>query len=113
MSHAAGDLALRELVRVITGLLRRSDVLARYGGEEFALVFPETGPEEARLACDKLRRAVAGHAWSTVLPGLPGLTVSIGLACDAQAPSADSLLDAADRALYEAKRAGRDRVCGP
>ncbi len=113
LSHAAGDMALRELVRVLTSLLRRSDVLARYGGEEFALVFPETGPEEARLACDKLRRAVASHTWQALLPGLQGLTVSIGLACDANAPSADRLLDAADRALYEAKRAGRDRVCGP
>jgi diguanylate cyclase (GGDEF)-like protein len=113
LSHAAGDLALRELVGVLTTLLRRSDVLARYGGEEFALVLPETGPEEARLACDKLRRAVAQHPWHAVLPGLRGLTVSIGLACDANTPSADRLLDAADRALYEAKRTGRDRVCGP
>jgi diguanylate cyclase (GGDEF)-like protein len=87
------------------------------GGEEFLAVLPESGPEEARAAADRLRRAV-GEA-PVPLPGGGHVTqtVSVGLACAQAGAGAgpekvDGLIERADRALYAAKAAGRDRVGG-
>ena len=107
--HAAGDRALRAVADTLRGNLRAFDTLARYGGEEFVVIMPGSVPEQAQTAAERLRAAVADI---TPAPGdWPALTISIGIAeNDGTASSADSLLGAADAALYLAKRNGRNRV---
>ena len=101
--HQAGDAVLRDLATLVGGHCRSNDSLARYGGEEFALILPDTGTEEAMVLLDRLRCVVAdsGH----------GVTTSVGLATfPGDAITGDTLIGAADKALYESKFAGRDRV---
>lgn len=108
--HPAGDTALRRVAEAMADALRTGDVLSRHGGEEFAALLPETGVEDARILAERLRRMVAG------LHDLKApVTVSIGLAACAPGSGGDDisraeLIAAADRALYAAKAAGRDRV---
>jgi diguanylate cyclase (GGDEF)-like protein/PAS domain S-box-containing protein len=107
--HAAGDEALRGLVRAARKNLRASDVLARYGGEEFVLLMPQTGLDEATRAAERMRAAVAEE--KVVYEGREiALTVSIGVATRAADESVEALLNRADAALYRAKDAGRNRV---
>lgn len=109
--HPAGDLVLREIGRVLPMSLRPADVVCRYGGEEFCLVLPDAdgaGAEKALASLAArlrdLRIAWDGHT-------LGGFTFSAGVAVLAQHGSTFAeLLAAADRALYEAKDAGRDRI---
>ncbi|RDC71149.1 diguanylate cyclase [Rhodovulum sp. 12E13] len=115
--HAAGDSVLRAVADRLQRGLRAVDLLARIGGEEFLAVLPDTGRDGARTVAERLRSAVA--ALPVPLPGGGSVapTVSIGLACvDAGPPGGsptdvDTLIERADRALYRAKSAGRDRVC--
>ncbi len=103
--HAMGDEVLREVAQVLTAACRATDVLIRQGGEEFVVLMPDTAPEGARVACEKLRLAVAAH------PGRVPVTLSLGLAAPAQAYGlAEAALEAADQALYAAKKGGRNRV---
>lgn len=109
-SHALGDEVLRRLSELCSANLRRSDLIARYGGEEFVVVFPETSLPAAVVAAEKLRRAVEEHPWNVLADGLH-ITLSIGLAAGTEFASWERLLSAADSRLYEAKHAGRNRVC--
>ena len=97
--HPAGDRLLRASATAWTEQLRPGDLLARYGGEEFAVLLPGLGAREALDVLDDLRRATPG-----------GQTVSGGVAEWVHGTDPADTLAAADRALYEAKRAGRDRV---
>lgn len=111
--HPAGDQVLQRVADVLRSEARDSDVVARYGGEEFATVMPNTDWEEARAAAERLRDAVEQESvdGEEVLP--EGLTVSVGVASYPEfAGSAEDLLQAADRALYQAKGRGRNRVVG-
>jgi diguanylate cyclase (GGDEF)-like protein len=104
--HAAGDDALREIGHAVTGGMRRSDVFGRLGGEEFALLLPDTDIAGAAVVADKLRGALSRGA-----AGAPALTVSFGVAeTQGAGAGAREVFGEADRALYAAKRAGRDRV---
>jgi len=108
---AAGDKVLRAIADTLRGNIRVFDSLARYGGEEFAVVLPGTNAADAVAAAERLRAAV--EATSFALHAADGwrLTVSIGVACSDDYPIApEDLLHAADLALYQAKRAGRNRV---
>jgi diguanylate cyclase (GGDEF)-like protein len=111
--HAAGDDVLVEIGRRCAQALRGTDLLARWGGEEFIALLPNTPAPLAQQLGDRLRAAAAA---GIQLPlGLPlTVTVSIGVAGRATgtgpAPTLDALIQAADRALYDAKRAGRDQV---
>ncbi len=111
--HAAGDDVLRHVVGILQNHLRTTDHLGRVGGEEFLVLLPETADEAARGVAEKLRQAVQAHpaplAGGLSLP----VTVSIGgvTATEPTQLRAAPLLDAADRALYAAKQAGRNRVC--
>jgi diguanylate cyclase (GGDEF)-like protein len=105
--HPAGDRVLKEVVGRVTSALRPSDLVARMGGDEFAIVMPETGRDAARRIAERLR----GSIGSTPVEGV-AVTVSVGAA--ASRPDEEEELDAtlkrADAALYEAKRAGGNRV---
>ncbi|MBI3764273.1 MAG: diguanylate cyclase, partial [Chloroflexi bacterium] len=104
---AAGDEALRRLVRQLRRNVRSADVIARYAEDEFAVVLPETDAEGARLAGEKFRIAIESHAFPH-----GGLTVSLGVANCAIAGgmSTDVLIAMADQALADAKRRGRNGV---
>ncbi len=108
-THAVGDDVLKKVARIFRSTLRTPDLVARYGGEEFLFVFPESTLEDARRACDKIREAVGAYSWDGQQPGLR-VTTSIGVASSGEAESATALIAAADRRLYEAKRAGRNCV---
>jgi diguanylate cyclase (GGDEF)-like protein len=113
--HLAGDEALKMVAFVLRGAIRKEDVLARYGGEEFVVVARETGLAGARALGERIRRAVersrcAWHGHDLGLTVSIGVTVSIGLAEYVPGRSDRELLEVADRALYLAKQAGRNRV---
>ncbi|AXK40483.1 diguanylate cyclase [Crenobacter cavernae] len=112
--HPAGDAVLREVGRYLVGALRAYDMACRLGGEEFVLVFPEMGVDVARERAEQIRRGVkalkVAEAGGAVLGGI---TASLGVAVyPEQAADLRSLLAEADRAAYQAKANGRDRVCG-
>ena len=109
--HQAGDEAIRQVAAVIKAHVRRpSDLAARYGGEEFAVVLTETEAANTRLLCEKIRLAV--EQMPPVLPEHKKLTISLGSCTRYAKPgeTQDALLSAADKALYQAKKAGRNRV---
>ena len=111
-SHHVGDEVLRRLGRLLRDTCRQGDLVGRYGGEEFLVVLVETPLASARQVCEKLRRLVAGLDVQGLHPSLARVTVSIGVAGDAEDPVATDLVQLADRELYRAKREGRNRVCG-
>lgn len=104
--HPAGDELLRRLSATLGNGLRVTDLLARYGGEEFAILLPETGREEAFQVAERLRDSVERE-----LGDQSRVTVSIGVATSGtDGEGSQAVLSAADRALYEAKRRGRNQV---
>jgi diguanylate cyclase (GGDEF)-like protein/PAS domain S-box-containing protein len=107
--HAVGDEVLRHVAAILRQQCRAVDLPARYGGEEFVIALPDTGLLEARLLCERVRRAVERHEWAAVHQGL-AVTVSIGVAMRQDAETPPSLIEVADHCLYEAKRDGRNRV---
>ncbi len=109
--HAAGDRALRLIADTLRTNIRVFDSLARYGGEEFVVLMPATREPEARLAAERLREAVEQICFEVSDCNRTTLTISIGVACaQAGQVNPDSLLEAADAALYFAKQNGRNRV---
>jgi diguanylate cyclase (GGDEF)-like protein len=109
LGHAAGDTVLRRAAEAMSDVLRETDTLCRYGGEEFALLSPQTDLPGAVALAEKVRAAVAEGDWGVLGPGGPArITVSIGVAEFAR--STGDTFDEADRALYEAKAAGKDCV---
>jgi diguanylate cyclase (GGDEF)-like protein len=114
LSHDVGDQVLMQVAKLLETELAAvspDGFAARLGGEEFLLTLPDTDPSSAVAALDDIRRAVADYPWDAVADGL-SVTVSIGVAdrCDAAEPTQAELLSTADRNLYTAKHAGRDRV---
>jgi diguanylate cyclase (GGDEF)-like protein len=110
--HKAGDLVLKKLAEICLHELREVDIIGRVGGEEFAVLLPETDKEMATEVAERLRLAIE-HAQVGIGSGAPiRFTVSIGIASVASMEeSLDILLMQADKALYEAKHAGRNRIC--
>ncbi|WP_196139687.1 diguanylate cyclase [Aliikangiella sp. G2MR2-5] len=112
--HQAGDKCLLEIAQALAhGAARASDLVGRYGGEEFIGILPETDIEGARELAEKLRKLVTNlniaHKYSDVAPHV---TISLGVASciPSVETSATDLLEASDRALYEAKTSGRNKV---
>ncbi|MFM0166485.1 sensor domain-containing diguanylate cyclase [Paraburkholderia sediminicola] len=110
--HLRGDACLSAIAKALAGTARRpSDFVARYGGEEFALVLPDTGSEEASVIAEQARLAVMDLGLNAPLPA-GRVTVSAGCATTepTMLSTPNALVQAADAALYDAKRAGRNRV---
>lgn len=104
--HPAGDEALQIVSRLLRSVARATDVVARFGGEEFAVVCPNTDLNGAVVVAERCRQAVESASWKW-----RPVTVSAGVAqFTADMPDATALVSAADRALYQAKNNGRNRV---
>jgi diguanylate cyclase (GGDEF)-like protein len=112
--HQHGDACLSTVAKALAGMLKRpADVGARYGGEEFVAILPDTTSEQARVLADAIREHVVALSLAHApAAARPYVTLSIGVASfDQQRLSeAATLIEAADKALYAAKRAGRNRV---
>ncbi|MDH6237711.1 GGDEF domain-containing protein [Cryobacterium sp. CG_9.6] len=107
--HTTGDEVLTVVAGMLRTITRGTDLAVRVGGEEFLLIFAETSEREAAIACERLLASVRGYDWEAVAPGLR-CTVSAGLAQLERDGSIPDWLARADRALYDAKRAGRDQI---
>jgi len=110
--HPAGDFVLSELSQLMATLVRTEDVLARFGGEEFTVLCRGTDLAGAKTVAERLRRTVEAHTFSFGAKTIP-VTISLGIAAIPDTAITDhaQFLAASDKALYEAKRTGRNRVC--
>lgn len=112
--HPAGDRVLAHLASVLANTVRSGDFVFRFGGEEFLAVIVETDAAAGARVAEKIRQAVAAESFILPNGGTLRATISVGVAGHDGHPDYQHLIDAADRALYEAKRAGRNRVfAGP
>ncbi|KAA6459227.1 GGDEF domain-containing protein [Acidobacteria bacterium AB60] len=109
--HAAGDDALRALGRLMRSTFRESDVICRYGGEEFAVILMNADLESAFAKAEMFRSAVERIDISSQGRDLGRMTTSVGVACCSEFDDAAKLVHAADAALYQAKRRGRNGTC--
>ena len=109
--HLFGDFVLREFADLIAREIRSTDILARYGGEEFVLLLPNIDLDRARFVAEKIRKKVENHVFSQGEKSR-SVTVSIGIYCGKPATNlvGRDLLRYADKALYQAKEVGRNRV---
>ena len=107
--HGVGDQVLSTLAQILRAKTRGADLLARVGGEEFIIVLGRTPIDLAHEICERLRQAVAQHAWHELASDLQ-VTISVGLVAGEPEDAQHALIERADAALYEAKRRGRDRV---
>ncbi len=113
--HASGDAVLRGVAAIIKSALRESDIPSRYGGEEFAVLLPYTHIDEAKIVGERLRKAVEAspipiNDEDSKVKSIK-VTISMGLAEFNNNETGEELFERADKALYEAKESGRNRVC--
>ena len=105
--HSTGDIALQIIADALRGELRAVDTAARFGGDEFAIILPQANIRGALVVAERLQKRLT----NTQIPGYGLITASFGVASfPRHAPSRDLLVLAADRALYESKHAGRNRI---
>lgn len=111
--HLVGDQTLKMIVETCQGILRKSDVMCRFGGEEFIILLPETSQQDAIIAAERICQTIAGKSMPTNSElGPVVVTVSIGVTqLETKEQTLRDLIDQADRALYQAKETGRNRVC--
>ena len=114
--HAVGDCVLKNVAKTIKKELRENDIPSRYGGEEFAILLPYTTLDEAALVAQRLRRAIEKKKINIEEYNIQGIsqisvTISVGVsAYDKTMKESEQLYQNADKALYEAKKNGRNRV---
>ncbi len=106
LGHAHGDRVLAAVNAVVRDVLRSGDVLARFGGDEFVALLPGTGPQIAEEVAARVRQAIGG----VQVPDGRALTASVGLSAFRPGDDFGALFERADRALYDAKHAGRDTL---
>ena len=104
--HGVGDIVLQEVTATVNAQLRSTDLQVRLGGEEFLIIMPEVNAQAAHIAVDRIRQCVAE---SPCTEHKLTVTLSAGIACYVEA-SSTRMLDRADKAMYQAKQAGRNRV---
>jgi len=104
--HSVGDEVLKQLCRLIRGLIRQGDLLIRWGGEEFILLLPATEMKEAEPFAERVRLEVEQETF----PKVGQITISLGVAQLREGDSIDDLIKRVDNSLYKAKRQGRNRV---
>ena len=109
--HVAGDHVLCRFAESVQASVRNEDVFARFGGEEFAIISRSISSHEARLFAERLRTMVANLVIEYAKERIP-LTMSVGIAAVPEVPATSprELIEAADKALFQAKRAGRNRI---
>jgi diguanylate cyclase (GGDEF)-like protein len=112
--HEVGNLALRHAAECMRATMRRIDILCRYGGEEFTIIVPATGLAGAVKAAERLRRMLEASPLETGR-GTLQLTASLGVAIHTSLHplTTEAMVKQADAFMYEAKQAGRNRVCHP
>jgi len=108
--HSVGDGVLLETVKIIQNNIRDVDTVARWGGEEFIIMSPNTSKNNALVVADRIRKSMANQSFPNV--GDKKITISIGIADipDQAINTKEQLINAADQALYGAKKSGRNRV---
>jgi diguanylate cyclase (GGDEF)-like protein len=107
LGHRAGDAALRRVAEIMRGNIREVDICARYGGEEFVVILPQCGSEGAIKVAERIREAIA----TAPITRIGRLTASLGVTSYPEvANTKEELIEMADRAMYLAKAAGRNRV---
>jgi diguanylate cyclase len=108
--HAAGDEVLRVYSKNVLSVFRHHDMVARYGGEEFAVLLPNTDADGAIRALNKVRRRATETRWQSngIISQVPSFSAGVSLFKPGE--SASAFLERADKALYRAKRLGRDRI---
>jgi diguanylate cyclase (GGDEF)-like protein len=105
--HEAGDKAIKQAAEVCTASTRTTDIVARFGGDEFVALLPETDLAQAQMVAERLRKSIRDRSEADGIV----ITVSIGIvAATVSMPDFSALMRLADKALYEAKETGRDRV---
>jgi diguanylate cyclase (GGDEF)-like protein len=110
--HLAGDLVLQFSALLLREQLRPHDSMARFGGEEFVVLLPELALTEATQVAERLRHCLASlKQLPNIKPTLPSVTISLGVAELTADDDLSSLINKADKAMYEAKQQGRNRVC--
>lgn len=107
--HNAGDEVLRRFAVIAQDSVRRSDLLARYGGEEFIILFPEGQLEDITAVVERLRTSFADYQYGAAL-GNHSVTLSAGVTASRRGDTVTTLTERADRALYQAKESGRNRI---
>ncbi|WP_319582491.1 diguanylate cyclase [uncultured Pseudodesulfovibrio sp.] len=110
-SREVGDMVLEKVAQLISEHTRKSDVIARYGGEEFVILFTHTARDKAAIACENIRRTIEEYPWEEFHADLK-VTISMGLADNADMDSAASMIARADQYLSAAKAGGRNQVAG-
>lgn len=109
--HTAGDMVLAKIGKILKDCIRKSDLACRYGGEEFAVILPDTDVKKAKAVCERFRKIVAGHPFKHNLSQF-NITISMGITSYNsfidQSPI--EILELADKALYQAKEAGRNQL---
>ncbi len=108
--HLAGDRMLVGIAQYVAASVRRDELFSRYGGEEFAVVLPETGLDEAAGFCERIRAMIDGAIFEFDDHQMRA-TISLGATSLRKGDTVQSLVERADAQLYQAKRAGRNRVC--
>jgi diguanylate cyclase (GGDEF)-like protein len=104
--HSTGDLVLKEFTKITKGMLDKRDIIGRWGGEEFMLILKNKDLKEAQIFAESIREHVSQHPFSII----GNLTASFGVTELKSGDTLDSLLNRADKALYEAKNSGRNLV---
>jgi len=112
--HHQGDIAIKSVTSIIQKRIREGDFAARYGGEEFVIVLPNSTVKQAKEIAERIRKEVMNAAIkpcrNDLPPGYEKVTISLGVA-SLQKEDGRNIMYDADKALYEAKRQGRNRVC--
>jgi len=105
--HLTGDKTLIQLSRLLVRLTRKSDIVGRWGGEEFLIICPNTSLESGKILAESIRKKIESHEFESI----KRLTSSFGVSAFQKEVSIEKLIDSADKALYQAKKMGRNHVC--